>query len=129
MTVDSHVHCTEDAIMYMYVNNRVVIKFDKLLSVIVEGAKNLSILNWQTKDQLTHVYWQTIDTSVPMNDVFVGSIIGMGKLYFDISLLSSDKPVVEYMNHVNIAFKEMQHPLFLYAELPGSLEDPESIGH
>ena len=63
------------------------------------------------------------------HDVFVGSIIGMGKLYFDISLLSSDKPVVEYMNHVNIAFKEMQHPLFLYAELPGSLEDPESIGH
>ena len=29
----------------------------------------------------------------------------------------------------NIAFKEIQHPLFLNAELPGSLEAPESIGN
>jgi len=29
----------------------------------------------------------------------------------------------------NIAFKEIQHQLFIYAEQPGSVEAPKSIGH
>ena len=29
------------------------------------GANNMSMINWPTKDQLTRVYWRTIDTASP----------------------------------------------------------------
>jgi len=49
-------------------------------------------------------------------------------IYINFSLRQTSSRTYERCQS-NIAFKEIQHQLYLYAELPGSLEAPESICH